>query len=54
MNEWSIIMIKRLITLGITALFFLRVLIEKEVCDLDVGLKFITGVEVSKLSLFDF
>lgn len=27
------------VTLGITALFFLRVLIEKKVCDLDVELK---------------
>lgn len=32
--------IKEEVTLGITALFFLRVLIDKKVCDLDVELKF--------------
>lgn len=30
-----------------------RVLIEKEVCDLDVGLKLIFGAEAKKLGLFD-
>lgn len=34
-----------LITTGITALFLLRVLIKKEVCDLDVGLGFPKGAE---------
>jgi len=36
---------KRKVTIGITALFLFRVLIEKGVCDLDVGLRYPKGVE---------
>jgi len=34
-------LIADLVTVGITALFFFRALIEKRVCDLDVGLGYL-------------
>jgi len=34
-------LIANLVTVGITALFLFRDLIEKEVCDLDVGLRYL-------------
>ena len=41
-------------TAGITALSFLRVHIDKKVCDLDVELKFPGGVEARMVRLFVF
>lgn len=46
-------MIIRLNYLRDNSVIFLIVLIEKKVCDLDVGLKFIFGVEAKILGLFD-
>jgi len=43
-KSWS----KELVTVGITALSFLRAQIEKKVCDLDVGPRFPEDVEVFK------
>jgi len=44
-NSIDLFLKKVLVTTGITALFLLRVLIKKEVCDLDVGLGFPKGAE---------
>jgi len=40
--------LKELVTVGITALSFLRVHIEKKVCDLDVGPEYPKDAEVFK------
>ena len=39
MIEWALGWLIKLVTKGITALCILRVLIDKYVCDLDVGLR---------------
>lgn len=44
-NSSDLFLKEVLVTTGITALFLLRVLIKKGVCDLDVGLGFPKGAE---------